>query len=210
LNGPENRNRIISAGIARAVVRKRRTLSEASPVFRMFQANESLLRKFLRRFTASRHDIEDICQETILRAIEVEKTRGVHEPRAFLFAVAKNIVRNQLDKQSRSLIDFIEDFVPEEYISNEPLVEDVLDERQKMIWFAEAVATLPRQCQRVFMMKKVHGCSHKEIASQLGISISTVEKHVAAGLKRCTDYLQKRMEPRANMHTVRGKAAGKP
>jgi DNA-directed RNA polymerase specialized sigma24 family protein len=42
-------------------------------------------------------------------------------------------------------------------------------------------------------MKKAYGYSHKEIAAQLGISTSTVEKHVAAGLKRCSEYMQKKM-----------------
>lgn len=199
-----NRRKIVSA-----VGNHFQNLPGASPVFKMFQKNESLLRKFLRRFTSNRHDIEDICQETILRAIEAEKSRTIEEPRAFLFGVAKNVVRKQLDKQSRALVDFIEDFTPEEYISNEPLTEDILDERQKMLWFAEAVTTLPGQCQRVFMMKKVHGYSHKEIAGRLHISISTVEKHVATGLKRCNDYLQKKLEPRTMMDPARVKMTGR-
>jgi RNA polymerase sigma-70 factor (ECF subfamily) len=190
-------------------MKKARDPVAESPVFIMFRENETLLKKFLRRFANSRHDVEDICQETILRAIEAEKSRAIQEPRAFLFGVAKNIVRRQLDKRSRTLIDFIADFTPEEYISNEPPIENVLDERRKMLWFCEAVATLPAQCQRVFMMKKVHGYSHREIAHSLGISISTVEKHVCTGLKRCSEYVQKRMEPRPRMQAARAKPAGK-
>jgi RNA polymerase sigma-70 factor (ECF subfamily) len=203
LNGQKNWRRIAGT------MKKPHDPAVESPVFAMFRENETLLKKFLRRFANSRHDIEDICQETILRAIDAEKSRAIQEPRAFLFGVAKNIVRKQLDKRSRTLIDFIEDFTPEEYISNEPTIEDTLDERQKMLWFAEAVATLPGQCQRVFMMKKVHGYSHKEIADQLDISISTVEKHVATGLKRCSEYMQKKMEPRPRMEMARVKPADK-
>jgi RNA polymerase sigma-70 factor (ECF subfamily) len=58
-----------------------------------------------------------------------------------------------------------------------------------MILFWQAVATLPPQCQKVFVMCRVLGQSHKEIAARLGISTSTVEKHVAAGFKRCSDHL---------------------
>ena len=169
---------------------------EESRVFRMFQENESILKKFLQRFTSNKQDIEDICQETILRALKAEKSREIREPRAFLFGVTKNIVRKKLDKESRNLIDFIEDFTPQKYITNEPPIEERIDDQQRMILFVEAVATLPRQCQRVFTLRKVYGYSHKEIAKQLGISISTVEKHAAAGLKRCTDYMQKKTEAR--------------
>ena len=42
-------------------------------------------------------------------------------------------------------------------------------------------------------MKKVYGYSHKEIAGKLDISVSTVEKHVATGLKRCSEEVMRRM-----------------
>jgi len=60
--------------------------------------------------------------------------------------------------------------------------------------FEEAVASLPGQCQRVFVMKKVYGFSHQEISKKLGISISTTEKHVVAGLKRCNEFLTRKAE----------------
>lgn len=165
-----------------------------SAVFAAFRENESILKRFLRRFTSSVHDIDDICQETILRALEAEKSRDIREPRAFLFGVTRNIVRKKLDRESRSVIDFIADFTPQEYLSDEPSVEESIDSRERMLLFMEAVATLPGQCQRVFVLKKVYGYSHKEIAGALGISISTVEKHVAAGLKRSSDYMQWKAE----------------
>ncbi|MCB1674664.1 MAG: helix-turn-helix domain-containing protein [Halioglobus sp.] len=63
-----------------------------------------------------------------------------------------------------------------------------------MLLFTEAAKTLPAQCQRVFLLKRVYGYSHKEIARELGISISTVEKHAAAGLKRCLEYMTRHAE----------------
>lgn len=182
--------------------------SNTSPIFKMFQENETILKRFLRRFMSNKHDIEDICQETILRALEAEKSRDIREPRAFLFGVSKNIVRKKLDKESKSLINFIEDFTPQEYVSNEPSIEQNIDEQQRMRFFTEAVATLPRQCQRVFMMKKVYGYSHKEIAKELDISISTVEKHVAAGLKRCIEQMRNKTKTKVSDVThinVKGK-----
>jgi RNA polymerase sigma factor (sigma-70 family) len=173
-------------------MKKTKISPDSSPVFKMFQENETILKRFLRRFMSNFHDVEDICQETILRALEAEKSREINEPRAFLFGVTKNIVRKKLDKESRTVIDFIEDFTPQEYLAEEPGVEETIDSRRQMQIFTAAVATLPQQCQRVFVMKKVYGYSHKEIAKQLGISISTVEKHVATGLKRCGDYMDKK------------------
>lgn len=186
-----------------------------SAVFTAFRENETLLKRFLRRFTSNLHDVEDICQETIVRALEAEKSREIREPRAFLFGVTRNVVRKRLDRESRSVIDFIEDFAPRGYLPDEPSVEERTDSHERMLRFMEAVSTLPGQCQRVFVLKKVYGYSHKEIAEALGISISTVEKHVAAGLKRASDYMQgKSAAGVAEVHTDRHGAqrtgSGKP
>lgn len=176
----------------------------SSAVLRAFVENRSVLKRFLRRFTSSREDIDDICQETIVRALEAEKQRSIESPKAFLFGISKNIIRKKLDRESRNIIDFIEDLTPKEYLSWEHTVEEAVDSHRRMLKFTEAVATLPAQCQRVFVMKKVFGYSHKEIAGRLNISISTVEKHVAAGLKRCYEHMsapdgERRAGPRARI-----------
>lgn len=162
-------------------------------IFLVFREQEAALRRFLRRISPSASDIDDIAQETILRALQAEKERDILQPKAYLYTIARNVVRDAMDKKSRSVIDFIEDFAPETVSSNEPLVEDQVDGRQRMLLFWEAVATLPEQCQQVFVLKKVYGYSHAEISRQLGISVSTTEKHVAAGLRRCSDFLDRRL-----------------
>jgi len=167
---------------------------DSSAIYKAYLETETTLKRFLRRFMSSSFDIEDVCQETIMRALEAERDREINEPRAFLFGVSKNIVRKRLDKQSKSLIDYIEDYSSQEHVSDSEIsIESSLDDERKMQIFAEAVSTLPRQCQQVFVMKKVYGYSHKEIATKLNISISTTEKHVASGLKRCTDIMRKQM-----------------
>lgn len=162
-------------------------------VFAVFLDNESILRAFLRRISPSSFDIDDITQETIMRALQAEKQREIEQPRAYLFSIARNVVKDALDRKSRSIIDFIEDFGDENVLSDEPLVDDQVDSRQRMTLFLEAVATLPEQCQQVFVLKKVYGYSHQEISKRLGISISTTEKHVAAGLKRCSEFLREEL-----------------
>lgn len=172
---------------------KRTKQRGSSPIMRAFRENETVLRKFLSRFSSNFHDIEDITQETILQALKAEKTTQIEQPRAFLFGVARNVARKDLTKKSKSIVDFVEGFADKAHICNEPMPEEIFESRQRMLVFAEAVATLPAQCQKVFVLKKVYGYSHREIAKQLGISISTTEKHVAAGLKRCGDFMDRRM-----------------
>ena len=67
-------------------------------IFNVFLKNESIIKKFLRRFTSCSHEINDITQETILRALEAEKKRKIDEPKAYFFGIAKNVERKELDK----------------------------------------------------------------------------------------------------------------
>ncbi len=69
-------------------------------------------------------------------------------------------------------------------------LEDEMEARQRIRMLAEAMAGLPPQCSRVFLLRKVYGLSYKEIAERLGISVSTAEKHAALGLLRCSEYLR--------------------
>ncbi len=170
----------------------------ASKIFAVYQETELALRRYLHRFTSSPHDVDDITQETILRALQAERLRKIQEPRAYLFMIARNLVRDELDRKSRSVLDFIEDFAPGTDKSEEPLPDDQVDSNQRMLLFWEAVASLPAQCQQVFVLKKVYGYSHKEISSKLGISISTTEKHAATGLKRCSDFMRAELSPGNN------------
>ena len=162
-------------------------------MLRAIRDHRSRLRGFVHRFTGNRHDIDDICQETITRALEAVQTKTVQEPGRFLYGVARNIVRREFDVHSRALINFVSDFSPDEHAADTLSVEETLDDQQQLILFGEAVAKLPAQCQKVFVMKKVYGYSHKEIAGELNISVSTVEKHVATGLKRCSEEVMRRM-----------------
>ncbi len=158
-------------------------------IFTVFQANKGLIASVLRRFRLSQIDIADLTQETILRALEAEKRTEINEPRRFLVGIAKNVARAELERRAKMTTSLLDDFDPDSYVSDEPAVDDAVDARARMQVFGAAVATLPPQCQRVFLLKHVYGASHKEIADKLDIALSTVEKHVALGLKRCREEM---------------------
>lgn len=154
-----------------------------------FMANRGLIASVLRRYALSRLDIDDISQETIARALEAARARKIREPRRFLIGVAKNVARAEIERRSKMTLELVEDLGAEKYISDEPPTDEIVDGRRRMKTFWKAVETLPPQCQKAFVLKYVYGASHKEIARKLDIAVSTVEKHVALGLKRCRERM---------------------
>jgi len=54
---------------------------------------------------------------------------------------------------------------------------------------AKAIQSLPDRCRQVFTLRKVYGCSQKEIALRLNISENTVEQHLTKAARRCAQAL---------------------
>jgi RNA polymerase sigma-70 factor (ECF subfamily) len=69
-------------------------------------------------------------------------------------------------------------------------LESQVASKQRFLHFCRATDTLSVEVKRVFLLKKVYGMSQRDIAEYIGLSQSTVEKHVAKGLLQCTLYLQ--------------------
>ncbi len=158
----------------------------AGSVTSSFLAVKAGLTKYLMRFLVRRQDIEDIVQETFLRAYESERRQPIDFPKSFLFTVAKNLALSQIDKKATRLMSYVGDLQDLD-VTDRHCVEDDVDAQQKLAVLMKVVAALPPQCQRVVVMKKMLGFSHDEIGGRLGISVRTVEKHLAKALQRCQD-----------------------
>ena len=57
---------------------------------------------------------------------------------------------------------------------------------------SQAVRVLPDRCRQVITLRLLYGLSHKEIATELGISEHTVKAQLAKGMRRCADYFEER------------------
>ncbi len=163
-----------------------------STILETYLENEVALKRYLRRFIRSREAADDLAQEAFVRAFAAESGRVIEAPKAFLFKVAKNLALNELARQSSMAIEPLGDFEGQEVLedSNQAAIDDVVDSRERIRLLARAIAALPPQCAKVFVLRKMRGLSQKEIAVRLNISVRTVENHVALGLSRCRAYMR--------------------
>jgi RNA polymerase sigma factor (sigma-70 family) len=139
-------------------------------------------------------EIEDIVQETYVRICEVSEHEAIQYPRSFLFRVARNLALDHIKRaESRLTVsmddDQESDLFMDEQLSDEDETFNQVAAKEEFALLCEAVRELPLQCRRAFVLKKVYGYSQKEIALDLNISESTVEKHIATGIKRCTHFM---------------------
>src|SRR5690348_13872533 len=124
------------------------------------------LQKYLRKFTSGAEDIEDLVQEAYVRVCALPDGQVVDSPRALLFRIARNLAVDRARQRVSHATDDVADFEPLNVSSEEAEPDEQVD------------------------LRKVYQLSHAEIAEVLGLSHSTIEKHVAKGLVRCRDRLR--------------------
>jgi RNA polymerase sigma-70 factor (ECF subfamily) len=153
-------------------------------------SHRAALQKYLRKFTAGAEDVEDLVQEACVRICALPPGQVVDSPRALLFRIARNLAVDRVRKKITHATDDVADFEPLNVSSEEAEPDEQVDLRRRFESFCAAVDSLPPLCRRVFVLRKVYQLSHAEIAQVLGLSHSTIEKHVAKGLVRCRDRLR--------------------
>ena len=139
-------------------------------------------------------EVEDIVQETYVRVCQVDTADEIEDPRSFLFRTARNLALDYVRRSETRLsnsFDTLPDYdLPEKILTNDATFDEVAT-NEEFAGFCEAVRHLPQRCRRAFVLKKVYGFSQREIAEQMNISESTVEKHIARGITRCTYYVMR-------------------
>lgn len=134
-------------------------------------------------------DVEDLVQETFVKSYEANLKHEVKYERTYMLQTAKNLALNHVSSAAQrrnQSLDELKD-IPRELTSGS--LEQDVETKQRFIQFCRATDTLSEQVKRVFLLKKVYGMKQKDIALYLGLSESTVEKHVAKGLFQCSMYL---------------------
>jgi len=137
-------------------------------------------------------EIEDIVQETYVRACQIEKTGEIRTPRSFLLKTARNLALDHVKRAESRLTDSLEDSTELGLGKPGGLVDETFEEvasNEEFALFCDAVRHLPLQCRRAFVLKKVYGYSRREIAKEMRLSESTVQTQLARGMKRCTYFM---------------------
>ncbi len=154
----------------------------ASSLKRLFAAHFRELQAYLTERLRDPETAADLTQETFLRYAERGVDGTVVHERSYLYRTAHNLAVDHLRQIACRRTDAL---APEDmaHVADErPDVEAAASARQELERLRGLIAALPERTRRVFVLNRVEGLTYVQVARRLGISESSVQKHLSTAL----------------------------
>jgi len=133
-----------------------------------------------------RHQAEDLTQETFRRFLGRASKSGVSHARGLLFHIARNPLIDRSRSMARPGRQHVAlEEVGDQLVEREAAPDRALQDRERLEFGRQVIASLPERCREVFILSRFGGLSYQEIAERLQISTSTVEKHMIRAIRVC-------------------------
>jgi len=145
--------------------------------------HEAAVRAWLKRWSGRAQDIDDVIQEAYSRLASLDSVAHIGSGRAYLFQTTRNIVLEQVRRSKIIRIDNVTDIGSLSIADEAPPLDRVVAGARELQRVEQLIDQLPTKCRRVFVLRRIHGVSQREIAGMFGISESAVEKLAMRGLK---------------------------
>jgi RNA polymerase sigma factor (sigma-70 family) len=161
---------------------------------------QQLIRFFTSR-TGDAAEAEDVVQEIWLHVVRMKggartKRGPIANPLAYLHRVGMNIVLDRLRegrrraRREQDWSDTATSCAGNEAVDETPSPLAIAEGRARIRALAAAIEKLPPGAAHVFRRHKLDGVGHAQIAAELGISRSAVEKHIAVALRHLREALE--------------------
>lgn len=124
----------------------------------------------------------DLAQDTFVRLLK-QCPAELQEPRAFLATVARSVLIDHCRRMSLERAYLQTLMLMPEPVSPSPeeraVVLQALEQIDRML------DGLGARARSAFLLAQLDGLTYKEVAQRLGVSLSSVEKYMAAALTHC-------------------------
>lgn len=132
----------------------------------------------------------EVVQESYVRVMRYAGQHPADVLRRLLFRIANNLVADHRKARKRDALEqapgtSVETLYGIEYHTPESVLlgHDALRRAQS------AIDALPPKCRSAFLLARLDGLPHSQVAERLGISVKMVEKHIANAFVRCQAWM---------------------
>lgn len=166
-------------------------MSDASSGFlqTLFLKHADEIGAFVRGRWPKEPDVGDIVQETFLRLSQYPAPETIRNPKAFLLQTAANLTvdrhRRREIREHLADADAEPELIPDRGLSP----EHYWQAHQQLERFSAWLDELPELQRHAFVLYRIEGCSHREIADRLGISVRGSERYVMLAMQHISARL---------------------
>lgn len=147
------------------------------------QYQSSLLNYLIGLVPGGRQDATEILQETYIRLLRMDDIQRLQDnPKAYLFTVATNLVRDNLRKRQSRHTDAHIPFDEMDHHSDEDTPIRAANWEESVAMMKSALLNLKPVTRQVFLLSRFEEMTYPEIAEALNISTRTVERHMSKAI----------------------------
>jgi RNA polymerase sigma factor (sigma-70 family) len=148
----------------------------------------SKLQRLLRRRGRNIDDAEDLIQESFLRLHIYAGEIDVAQREAFLVRTALNL---SIDQHRRKRVAAIAPVQLDtmQLVDPCPTPDVVCADRERLCHFNAGLLNLSPRQREVFSLNRIEGLNTTQIAEQLGLSVSMVEKYATKAMRAMTTWM---------------------
>jgi RNA polymerase sigma-70 factor (ECF subfamily) len=161
-----------------------------SVLIHLFAQHARAVKRYLFGIIPKLEVAEDLTQEAFVR-LQSSARNHLESPRGFLFRTAHNLALDHLRRDRRVPIDELDDITTASLADAGPSPEEQVAARQELAIMRAIILELPPKCRQVFLLVRLEGLSHRDVAAEMGMSQTMVRKYLA----RAVDHIQKRVGP---------------
>lgn len=127
----------------------------------------------------------DIIQDAFVKLASHQSDAEINNPRAFLYRVVSNLSIDYHRSNNRQRMRQADESEAVMLPDQAPGPEQQIYSQEQIELLKRAVAELPPRCRQVFVMHKFRNYPYSKIMAELGISESTVVKHIVKAMEHC-------------------------
>lgn len=157
----------------------------------LFRDRRGQLLRYLTLRLGNRQEAEEVLQEAFIQYMAAQETTEIETPHAFLLKIAGNIaidrIRHNASRTARE-----QDWSDTHYRSQSfdavlgvgsAAQDRQLEAKEEIKRVLAVLSGLSKPVRTAFILHKFKGLTHKQVAAQMGLAQSTVEKHVIKAMR---------------------------